>query len=31
MKYAGTVISACGRYRYTLERSWASSPRNRSV
>jgi hypothetical protein len=27
MKYPGTVISACGRYRYTLERSWANSPR----
>ncbi len=27
MKYPGTVISECRRYRYTLERSWASVPR----
>lgn len=26
-KYPGTVISPCGRYRYTLERSWAELPR----
>jgi hypothetical protein len=26
-KYPGTVISACGRYRYTLERKWEVSPR----
>lgn len=27
MKYPGTFLSPCRRYRYTLERSWATLPR----